>query len=219
MVEKAKPKLILIHGAPGRPNDFNYYINNKNLKEKCTMVTIDRHGYGDNLDNPLPQLMPQAEYILKATQDFHPCYLLGYSYGGAVAIQIALLNPTKISGVILIAPTLSPYLEKPRWYNNIASNSFINKFLPRHFKSAQAEIIELEYELAKLEQQNWRSLTMPISFIHGVKDNIVDWKNSIYGINKSTNSLIRMQIVPHQNHNILKSSTELIVNEITHMIN
>ena len=103
------PPLLLIHGAFAN-GQSSWNIQLKTLPEHHRLLVVDRRGHGASPREPRPYTIAgDATDVLKvadlaATATFH---LVGHSYGGLVAIEIARRAPQRIRSLHLIEP---PYL-------------------------------------------------------------------------------------------------------------
>jgi len=111
------PTLLLIHGLAGQLRHFTYGVA-KILSLKFHVVVIDRPGSGYSVR---PASMPadisaQATAIAQLIEacKLGPCFVVGHSLGGAVALTLALEHPGCVTGLALLAPlTHLPKDNKP----------------------------------------------------------------------------------------------------------
>ena len=59
-------------------------------------------------------------------------------------------NPDLITGLILLAESLAPRLDKPRWYNGSASMGMVFWFLGPEMQKANREVMKLEARLENM---------------------------------------------------------------------
>lgn len=102
------PILLMLHGFMGAAGSFSHLADE--LGRFCNPVLIDMIGHGstDAPDDPERyQLDQQLEDLseLISSRHFSPCYMLGYSMGGRLALRFALDHPAQISGLILESTT------------------------------------------------------------------------------------------------------------------
>jgi len=98
----ARP-IILIHGSPGAPNAWKGVI--KALGETATVITPGLPDH--NQPNP-PQRRETAEMATSIADALGPqpdgIVLAGHSFGGNVALHIALAFKVKVAALVLIEP-------------------------------------------------------------------------------------------------------------------
>jgi pimeloyl-ACP methyl ester carboxylesterase len=112
LVEGAGPPLVLIHGASGNLRDFTYALTAP-LAARFRLLLSDRPGLGNSapLHGRGESPAEQARVIL-ALMDragVGRALVLGHSYGGAVALALALEAPGRVAGLALVAAASNPW--------------------------------------------------------------------------------------------------------------
>ncbi len=106
------PALILIHGAGGHLKDFTY-DHVQRFSKNFTVIAIDRpgHGYTPVLAKPAATLDQQADLIRKTVQKLGvtKAYILGFSYGGALALHMATHYKDFVKGLVLVSAVSIPW--------------------------------------------------------------------------------------------------------------
>ena len=110
----AKDVVVLLHGSAG--SSMLWKALRERLLPAYDVVTPDLIGYGDankwpegrghSLDDEVGRIEGR---IPCCEGDFH---LVGYSYGGAVALALALSQPARIKSLTLVEPVLFSALEQ-----------------------------------------------------------------------------------------------------------
>jgi 2-succinyl-6-hydroxy-2,4-cyclohexadiene-1-carboxylate synthase len=105
------PKLLLLHGFLGSTQDFKSLINQLSTEFCCLSVDLPGHGETKIFDSSGYGMAAIAQGLIQLIQelDFAPCYLMGYSMGGRLALYLACHFPQYFSGVLL--ESASPGLE------------------------------------------------------------------------------------------------------------
>lgn len=103
-----KPYLVMLHGFMGDSRSFNHLL--ESLSEFCNPVTIDLLGHGSTSAPMLSSrygTFEQVEDIRIIFRELNlpPFFLLGYSMGGRLAIQTAIIHYQYLSGLILESTT------------------------------------------------------------------------------------------------------------------
>lgn len=95
--------IVLIHGSPGAPNAWKGVI--KALGENATVITP---GLPDHNQPHPPQRRETAEMAATIAAALGPqpdgIVLAGHSYGGNVALHIALAGKVKVAALVLVEP-------------------------------------------------------------------------------------------------------------------
>lgn len=106
------PVLLLIHGAGGHVKDFTY-DHMARFSKDFTVIAFDRpgHGYTPVLGNPAATLAQQAQLIHKAARQLgvKNAYVLGFSYGGALALHLATHYKGFVKGLVLVSAVSMPW--------------------------------------------------------------------------------------------------------------
>jgi pimeloyl-ACP methyl ester carboxylesterase len=97
----AGPAVLFVHGQPGLGSDFDAV--GALLVEDHRVLAPDRPGYGGT--ELQPRSMAQNAEALAALieqRDVAPATVVGHSYGGGIAVLLAVLRPDLVSGLVLV---------------------------------------------------------------------------------------------------------------------
>ncbi len=107
-----QPPLVFIHGAFGQAEDFRLSLMPQTA-ERHDSIAIDRPGHGYSARGEAAATPAQQAAILRAGLQAlalqHKPILIGFSYGGAVALAWALAYPDEVAGILLINPASHPW--------------------------------------------------------------------------------------------------------------
>lgn len=180
------PALLLVHGAPGAWYGSRTMLDDSLLQKKFHMIAVDRLGYDKsrfhNRKRAVTSIEIQAiaiEEALRLNKSREKGIVLGSSYGGPIALQIALLHPEKFYRVFMLAPAIDPDKEKFWWFHKYIRRGPVHWFMPRFLKTATDEKFAHVKELRKL-QAKWKHLSVPATVMQGGSDKIVDPSNLEY---------------------------------------
>jgi pimeloyl-ACP methyl ester carboxylesterase len=106
------PDVLMIHGSTSHLEEFVVSLA-PTLGDDFHLAAYDRPGMGRSTKRPgdAAELSVQAETaaeVIRAMGLSKPV-IVGHSYGGAVALRLALDHPELISGLVLIAPASHPW--------------------------------------------------------------------------------------------------------------
>ncbi|MCG7495541.1 alpha/beta hydrolase [Vibrio sp. Of7-15] len=205
-------QIIFIHGSPGEKEGYLDYLSKTELQSKATLISIDRIGFGQSKLTPEPSIIAQAQAIAPLLSQ--NTILVGHSLGGPIALQVALLYPEQIKGMIIVAPAFDPSLEEPKWYNWLAAYPPVSWVLSEPMLTSNKEMMPLADELTKLAEKNWNNLNMPITLIHGEEDSIADPRNSLFAMKLLPESNTKLIMAQREGHFVLWQNVELISREI-----
>lgn len=175
--DDALPRVIYIHGTPGDAKAFVDYL----LRpiDGLRAISVDRLGFGQSEPKRAePSYQKQAEAVallLEERQGKWPI-LVGHSLGGPIAARIAADYPGKVGGVVILAGSLSPELERPHWFNNAADWAIVRAVLPRPLRTANDEIMRARPHADALAPLLGR-VSAPVAIVHGEEDSLVPVQN------------------------------------------
>ncbi|MDP4678827.1 MAG: alpha/beta hydrolase [Cyclobacteriaceae bacterium] len=176
-----KPLVVFLHGAPGSLSAFIDYLKNKELQESVNMISVDRPGYGhSNFGKEETSLEKQDFYIselIKLHRGTKSVILIGHSLGGPIVAKVAMKYPELVQGLIIVAGSIDPELEKEEWYRPLGRGLLGKLFLPKSFWVTNEEIYHLKNELEMILPE-WKDLKIPVTLIHGIEDNLVPKENA-----------------------------------------
>ena len=172
-----KVLLIFLHGSPGGWGDYISYLKNPRLQKAARLISVDRPGYGaSERGKVLSSLKMQRRLLSPIVTSYPhkaPVLLVGHSLAGAVIARMAMDHPDLIQALLIIAGSVSPELEKPAWYNRVASWSLVHWLLPRDIQTSNREILPLRAELEAMSPILWKKIKGPVTVIHGQADSLV----------------------------------------------
>lgn len=103
------PAVVFIHGNPGSALDFEGVM--QSLRTRCRCIAVDRPGFGYSERSALRQTpTDQAKALHAALEELgaRRVVLVGFSFGGPVAVAYALTYPDEVKALVLLAAVLDP---------------------------------------------------------------------------------------------------------------
>ena len=118
------PPVLMIHGASANAREFTFTLAPL-LQDNFRVLMADRPGHGysgrPEASETLEVQAAQMAGVLRQLAPEQKAVIVGHSYGGAVALRLALDNPDLVSGVVLLAPVTHDWGGGGEtWYNKIA---------------------------------------------------------------------------------------------------
>jgi len=173
------PNLLLIHGSPSSLSAWKPLYTDTAFMETFRIIAVDRPGYGySNFGHVETSITKQAE-IVEAIMDslnLSTTILLGTSYGGPVAAQIAMQRPNRVGHLILLSASVKPTAEKTFGISHLMTAPLIRYLFPAIFRMSSEEKFSHARELETLK--NWNHIKSPTSIIHGDQDKLVYFSNA-----------------------------------------
>ena len=217
-----KPYLVFVHGSPGSLWAYEPYLRDSSLLSGANMISVDRYGLGySQFGTAEPSLEKQAEGVMSILRQLpqQPMILIGHSYGGPVILQAAMDEPDLISGVIMIAPSISPEHEPSNGWRKVVDFFLWRWVLPPSLKVSNQEILPLKKELEK-SIHKWDSIKAAITVIQGMEDQLVPMENAMFAEDMVPEGIpFKKVMLENENHFILWTRTEVIKEEIYQMLN
>jgi len=123
------PPVLMIHGASANAREFTFTLAPR-LEDEFHILMADRPGHGysgrPEASETLEVQAAQMAGALKALAPGKPAVVVGHSYGGAVALRLALDYPELVKGLILLAPVTHDWGGGGEaWYNQLAGPPII----------------------------------------------------------------------------------------------
>ena len=215
--------ILFIHGAPSSLSYWRSYMTDSVLLSRATMYAADRPGYGySGLADPMPDIAAQAA-VQKPLLDslhkaHHPIIVVGVSYGGPIACRFAMDNPELVDGLVLVAPPLGPGREKIFWFTYLVESPFVHWFVPRMLQTANTEKIHHKEELTKMLPL-WDSIHVPVIYLQGEKDGLVDTTNASFARAHLKNApYLDIRMIPGRGHLIAFAEKDKIEKAILELL-
>ena len=120
------PPVLILHGLDGHVGDFTYALLDT-LADDFRVIILERPGSGHSTQptEALAGIREQARTVadvITALQLDAPL-VVGHSFGGAVALALALDFPDLVGGLALVAPLTRPEIRIPRIFKPLAIRS------------------------------------------------------------------------------------------------
>lgn len=175
--------IVFVHGSPGSWSAFMPYLMDDELTRLGRVISVDRPGFGESLPKRAePSLMEQSRQIyeaLSANGVSGNTVLIGHSLGGPVVARMAADYPDFVKGLVLVAPSMDPGLEKRKWFNYVAKFPVVKWGLSRAWVNSNDEIFPHKKELEELAAL-LPGITASTIVIQGMEDGLVPPGNADY---------------------------------------
>lgn len=217
--DTSKPAILFVHGSPGAWDNFLGFLSNKSLLDNFRLIAVDRPGFGKSGDGiPERSLVKQASDISQVLiKENTSAILVGHSYGGPVIVRMAIDSPELVDGLVIVAGSVDPKLEKTKWYQVPVHYKVLSWILPGMLYSTNEEIIALKSELEDMEPL-WNTITQPVSVIQGGKDSLVPKENAGFAKIKLVNAPVTMIEIDKMDHFVPWSNPDLITQELMRIL-
>lgn len=177
------PPLLLVHGAPGAWYGSRNMLADSELQRHFQIISVDRPGYHRSRFNgrrrAVTSIARQSVAIheaLRANRSHRKGIVLGSSYGGPIAAQMAIDYPGEFYHLVMLAPAIDPDKEKFWWFSKLIKHGPVKWMLPHFLRVATDEKMTHVQELRKMLPE-WERLNIPVTVVQGSADKIVDPAN------------------------------------------
>lgn len=203
--------LLFIHGSPGDWKAWARYLDAPELTHYNPRIAVDRPGYGGSTPGEvMPDLRAQAALLAELIPPGRPAVVVGHSLGGALVGWLALDHPDKVCGGVMVAGSIAPDLEAPRWYNRLAQTWLGRWLAPQEMLWSNVEILALQGELQRLAGE-WPRLQRPLVIVQGERDNLVDPRTADFAEQHMPAAQRRIVRVPEQGHFVLWKQPQTVI--------
>lgn len=202
--------VLFIHGTPGAAADWTPFLRRVPAGQR--RLAVDRPGFGrSGPGKPVVALAEQARAIAALLEKGSaPAVVVGSSYGGPVALQLAAGHPEVVSGVLLVGAAADPGRERTHPLQRLAAVGPIAGLLPRALAHSNAELLVLRRELAALAAGMSR-IRAPVTILQGLHDTLVPAENAAYLAERLVGAMRRRLIlVARAGHFLHILSSELV---------
>lgn len=163
-------RLVVFPGAPSRKYLFDRFL--AAAPADLEVVVLMRPGYQRGAVRPYTDFADQTAAAAPFLGDGKRVVALGVSYGGELALKLALDRPDVVAGAICVAALVS----EPRGYvqpfADLGGAFGVRHVLPRHLHVARAELEGRRAQIGPLLARlgRWRG---PVRILHGDADHLV----------------------------------------------
>jgi len=207
------PMVLFVHGSPGAWYAFISLFKDSSLYNHVHIVSVDRPGFGKSgLGKPVFSLKEQAAMlmpVLKENKSAKLPLLIGHSLGGPVVSRMAMDYPDSVGGLLIIAGSVDPAIEKEAWYRYAGNFFLVRPFLPKPLNASNREILKLKPELENMVPL-WKNIHIPVTVLQGQKDDSVPPENADFLRKMLTGTMPEIVMIPEMNHFIPWRRPDLI---------
>lgn len=214
------PWIVFIHGAPGSSGDFINFFKNNALNRQFNLISIDRLGYGySDFGRAETSMQKQAKALQAVIMEVcgnEAVMLVGHSYGGPIAMKMAVVFPGSFNALVLLAPAIDPDNEKKFTSAQLGLNEWSRWAVPAAWRVAAAEKMSHVAELRKLAPA-LSQIEIPVCHMHGTRDSLVPFENTDFSRKHIRSDLLELIILEKTDHFLPWTHERIIVRKILEM--
>ncbi len=131
--DPSRPAILVLHGAASNLEEPRLALGDTFAGEN--VIWLDRPGLGWSERPKSKRWSPadEAALIVKCLDrlDIPAAAVIGHSWGGAIAMRLAMDHPERVTGLVLIAPALSAWIGEAAWFNAASGWPLLGPLLTR----------------------------------------------------------------------------------------
>jgi len=128
----AEPPIVLIHGASSNLGAMRAPLGDR-LARRHRVLLIDRPGHGwsrrDDLADSSPAMQARAVGDALDGRGISRAIVVVHSMAGALGARMALDEPARVAGLVMLAPVTHPWRGGVGTYNRVMTTPVIGKLL------------------------------------------------------------------------------------------
>lgn len=208
-----QPLVLFVHGSPGAWDAFLGFFDDPALLSRARLASVDRPGFGASgrgrAEGSLAKQAAAIAPILHTSTSPPGAILVGHSYGAPVIAQLAIDFPQRVRGLVMVAPSIDPTLERTKWFQVVAEWKLLTWMVPGVLVASNREILALKAELEALLPR-WQEIEVPVTVIQGEADRLVPPANADFAQRVLVNAPLTVERIPDLNHFVPWRRPELI---------
>lgn len=194
-------RVVFVHGTPGAADGWADYL--LDVPPGLEYVAVDRPGFGRTMPaDAEPSLRRQALALapLLESRRGMPAILVGHSLGGPIVARAAVDFPDRIGGLLILAGSLDPALERVHPMQPVGEWWGVRSALPSRLRNANRELLPLKRELDALAPR-LDEIAAPVAIVHGTADTLVPVANVAFMRRRLTRvAALTVETLPGQGH-------------------
>ncbi len=131
--DPSRPAILVLHGAASNLEEPRLALGDAFAGEN--VIWLDRPGLGWSKRPKSKRWSPadEAALIVKFLDrlEISQAVVIGHSWGGAIAMRLAIDHPERVTGLVLIAPALSAWIGKAAWFNAASGWPLVGPLMTR----------------------------------------------------------------------------------------
>ncbi len=200
------PPVIMLHGSPGSWSSFQPFFTDTALFHRARLIAPDRPGFGySNFGRSFISIRAEADLLNKfldsVVRPDERLVVVGSSYGGSVAVRLAVQNASRLKGLVLISASVAPGEEKIYGISPFIDVEPWRRIVPRLLLSPNDQKLAHRRALKDIDD-GWERITAPVYILHGKRDNLVYFTNAEYAHRKLVAARVTMVPFPDLGHDI-----------------
>ena len=209
------PQVVLLHGAPADASSWSLLLKRLDGIKAGEVIAVDRIGYGNSTNEDELTLAGHAEAIAPLLYDVaaQKPIVVGHSYGGPVALRLAIDYPEKVGAIVLVAGACDAYMKDSQWFRRGIDG--IRLIVPMDWERSNRELLALTDENRAMEPMLGQ-VTCPVTIVHGTWDGVCPHDSTVaYLEDRLVNAEpVRVISISRARHNLQLTHLDEVIDAI-----
>ena len=216
-----KPLLVFVHGAPGSSSAFLSLFKDEKLLSDYSLIIPDRPGYGYTAYGKYFDIDKQSgflAFLLKNVSDSIPVILNGHSFGAPIAAKLVMQQKANVKGLVMVGGAIDPSIEKYFFMGKLAYWPATRWMFSKAIQVSASEKYDHQNQLKQMANE-WKNIALPVLMIHGDKDWLVPFENTVFATKNMNNKFLKVYKWENESHFIPFTKPKEMMQLITNWIN
>jgi pimeloyl-ACP methyl ester carboxylesterase len=122
-----EPPIVLIHGAGCNLDDMRLALGDRLAERRVILIDRPGHGWSERRGRQGSSPQYQAAMVGQVLDRLGVAraVVVGHSWGGVLALRLALDQPQRVAGLVLLAPPLYPLKHGATWFYDIMATPYL----------------------------------------------------------------------------------------------
>ncbi len=115
--------IVLIHGAGCNLEDMRFALADRLIGRRVIFLDRPGHGWSERRGRYGSAPQDQAAMVARVLDrlGIGRAIVVGHSWGGVLALRLALDQPQRVAGLVLLAPPLYPLMRGTTWFYDLVA--------------------------------------------------------------------------------------------------
>jgi len=205
-------KWLFLHGTPAHARKWEWYLSN--IPDDHHFIAVDRPGFGLNRHTKnFSNIEAQSQLMAPLFKNDSDYIVIGHSFGGALAAQLAVDYPKSVKAIILLGASLDPALEPLHPLQKLGALFPFSLLLPKIIENSNYELLSLHHSLPVL-QKKLKDVQKSILVVHAKDDPLCSFDNIEFYRKNFTNAKIKEILLDEGGHYIPWEQPEWLLETI-----
>lgn len=187
-------RIVFLHGTPADANAWNRLRKRADEIDAGELVVVDRIGFGNSTRQDELSLVGHAESVAPLLEPVNArkAIVVGHSYGGPIALRLAVDFPDKVGAVVLVAGACDATMDDAQWFRRLING--VRLVVPEPWERGNQELFALTDENQKMRPMLGR-VTCPVFVVHGTWDGVCPHDSTVAYLRSELSGAAKVEVV------------------------